>query len=361
MTWRGSLDVVKDWRQKGKNGSLLVPEIYAAGPLLDGPNPMWDGSIGINSPDHVPQIVDSLIAEGVDFLKVYSLLPRDIYFALATYAQERNFPFVGHVPLKVSPEEAATTGMKSQEHLLEIVRYCAGPDPNPPASFKQLRGLDHYVARQLRMFDRFDQQKAEELYEIYVEHKIWHTPTLSLWFKNAWFESEWKKDSALYDYLPPYMRTYWTPEVNDHLKYRNHEGFLEVKKREYQLFLSMVKDMQAAGVKLMCGTDMGANPLCFPGIGVHNELEHLVKAGLSPGEALQTATLNPTQFLEIDADFGTVEKGKIADLVILSSNPLEDIQHVREVHTVIKRGVVYDQEEREKRLEEIVTKLRDTD
>ena len=121
----GSLEVINSWREKGKKGELLVPKIYAAGPLLDGPNPMWDGSIGISSPAHVKPVVDSLINAGVDFLKVYSLLPREIYFALAKYANEIDFPFVGHVPLEVTPSEAAKTGMKSEEHLLEILLECS--------------------------------------------------------------------------------------------------------------------------------------------------------------------------------------------------------------------------------------------
>ena len=120
----GSLEEIFRWRNLGDQGELLVPEIIACGPLLDGPNPMWDGSLGIADTFRVQPVVDSLMLVGADFLKVYSLLPRDIYLALAAYADKVDFPMVGHVPFEVLSSEAAATGMKSQEHLLEILLEC---------------------------------------------------------------------------------------------------------------------------------------------------------------------------------------------------------------------------------------------
>lgn len=340
----GSLDVVKAWRKQYQKGELLVPKIFAGGPLLDGPNPMWDGSVGIDSPEKVKPIVDSLITEGVDFLKVYSLLPRDTYLALSAYANEIYFPFVGHVPFTVPPSEAAETGMKSQEHLLEILKECADtPSEDFIANVGKIgNGIDRSNAINAFRLSTFNESKADSLYDLFVEKEIWHCPTLSMWYKNAWYESELLKDKELLNYLPKYLQKYWTPEVNDHLNHRDNETFIATKKELYKLYLKMVKRMNEKGVMLLAGTDTGANPLCFPGIGVHNELEALVDAGLSPAEALKTATINPAVFLEVEKDYGSVSVGKIADLVLLSQNPLEDINNVRKISAVIREGQLFD-------------------
>ncbi|MFD2100711.1 amidohydrolase family protein [Flagellimonas iocasae] len=340
----GDIKLVQRWRKLYEDGALLAPKIFAAGPLLDGPNPMWDGSVGINSPEYAKQVVDSLIAEGIDFLKIYSLLPRETYLAVSSYANEIGFPFVGHVPYTVPPSEAAETGMKSQEHLLEILKECAD---TPSQEFMQsLEAVDDRIGRSNQLNDfrlnTFKTSKADSLYGIFKKYNIWHCPTLSMWYKNAWYEEELSKDSDLVDYLPPYLRAYWTPEHNDHLQNRDRADYIDIKKRLYRLYLEMVKAMNEKEVLFLAGTDVGANPLCHPGVGVHNELEAFTHAGLSPAEALKTATLNPALFFDIQEKYGTVSMGKMADLVLLNENPLEDINNVREINLVIRDGQVID-------------------
>lgn len=340
----GDIKLVQRWRSLYKEGKLLAPKIFAGGPLLDGPNPMWDGSVGINSPEEAKQVVDSLIAEGVDFLKIYSLLPRETYLAVSDYANEIDFPFVGHVPYTVPPSEAAQTGMKSQEHLLEILKECS--DAPTEEFIASLQVIDDRIERSNRLNDfrlnTFNTSKADSLYGVFKEYDIWHCPTLSMWYKNAWYEDELPKDADLVEYLPPYLKVYWTPEHNDHLQNRDRPAYINIKKRLYRLYLDMVKSMNQKDVMLLAGTDVGANPLCHPGVGLHNELEALTDAGLTPAEALKTATINPALFFEIQEEYGTVSQGKIADLVLLNANPLEDINHIRKIDLVIRDGQVID-------------------
>ena len=103
----------------------------------------------------------------------------------------------------------------------------------------------------------------------------------------------------------------------------------------------------------MTGTDVGANPLCLPGVGVHNELSMFVEAGLSPAEALKTATIHPAEFLKLSDDFGTVEIGKIANLLLVDENPLENIDGLRKVRAVVKRGALLDEIKRQEILNNI--------
>ena len=353
----GDMKVINDWREKGIAGDLPVPKIVACGPLLDGPNPMWDGSVGIDDTSRVSVIVDSLMLSGSDFLKVYSLLPRDIYLELAEYAKKVQVPLVGHVPLEVLPSEAAITGMKSQEHLLEVLKECSSVANDirfGNIDYGSLTtGLEKYIFRQRLIMDTFDPDKFQKLAATFVATDTWITPTLSMWYKNAWYESEVQADTNHLKRLPPYLRKYWTPRHNDHLKYRDNREFIEVKKRLYSFYQKLLLDFHQAGVKIMTGTDMGANPLCFPGIGVHNEMEALVASGLSAAAALQAATINPVKFLDIAHDYGSIERGKVADLVILEANPLEDINNVREIWGVIHHGVLHDPEARSKQLKSI--------
>jgi imidazolonepropionase-like amidohydrolase len=111
-----------------------------------------------------------------------------------------------------------------------------------------------------------------------------------------------------------------------------------VRERFTQMELEIVNKMQHAGVPLLAGTDTAAGVHVFPGFSLHEELEFFVKAEFTPLEALQTATLNPAKFLGLEADLGTVEKGKIADLVVLDANPLDDIHNTQKIHAVVLAG-----------------------
>jgi hypothetical protein len=357
----GSMVEVHRWRQLDKEKRLLVPKILACGPLLDGPDPMWDGSVGIDNPSRVTHIVDSLKTAGADFLKVYSLLPRAIYLELAQYAAVVNLPLVGHVPFTVRPSEAAETGMKSQEHLLEILKECSSRSQDfisGNIDYGDLEsGLERYIYRQQLLINSFDSLKFKQLLGTFLEYHTWITPTLSMWYKNAWYEQESLADSSNLRYIPAYLRKYWTPEVNDHLKYRDHPAFIETKKELYRMYQFMVKEMAQAGIPLLCGTDMGANPLCFPGTGVHNELRALVAAGLTPAQALKSATWNPAVFLQLEDHYGSVSPGKVADLILLKSNPLQDLQWLTQISIVVQNGIFYHSQEIAAMKEAIILEL----
>jgi imidazolonepropionase-like amidohydrolase len=165
-----------------------------------------------------------------------------------------------------------------------------------------------------------------------------------VWQNNASFEEDSAKYAERMKYLPRYIREYWDPKNNAHLKNRSLER-LAAEKLLVKKYLEIIGGMQRAGVKLMTGSDFGANPLLFPGWGVHDEMALLVKAGLTSTEAIQAATRNPATFLGLDRSVGTLEKGKLADIVVLSANPLEDINNTRKVNAVIFQGRMFDRAE----------------
>ena len=344
----GDLRLLQEWRARVGNGTIVGPHIYACGPLLDGPKPMWPGSVAISTAEQGRQAVRDLKKQRADFVKVYSLLPRDAYFAIADEAKKLKIPFAGHVPDSVTPEEASDAGQASEEHLLQIVEACSDRD----AIKKKVDELREAGATpvELRrayietMLATFDNKKAEALFAKFVKNNTWVTPTVIVWQNNASFEEDSAKYAERMKYLPRYIREYWDPKNNAHLKNRSRER-LAAEKLLVKKYLEIIGSMQRAGVKLMTGSDFGANPLLFPGWGVHDEMALLVKSGLSPTEAIQAATRNPAMYLGLDKSVGTIEKGKLADIVVLSANPLEDINNTRKVNAVIFQGRMFDRAE----------------
>jgi imidazolonepropionase-like amidohydrolase len=333
-----------EWRKQSAAGQLLAPHLVIASPLIDGPKPFWPGSISVSTEAQAREAVDQAKQRGADFVKVNSFLPREEYFAIADEAKKQNIAFAGHLPLAVSAEEASDAGQKSFEHLLGILSACstrsaeladaarADLADDLAATRPAFWGARTKALRQL-MLDTYSPEKAAALFATFNRNGTWQCPTLTLLRTTAFAEnpSSFTNDPRL-KYIPPRMKADWNPPgiAQDY----GNPAFAE---KEFQKDLEVVGAMQKAGVGILAGTDT-SNPFCMPGFSLHDELGLLVKAGLTPMEALQTATLNPARFLGAEKDFGTVEKGKVADLVLLDANPLDDIANTKKIAAVIYGG-----------------------
>jgi imidazolonepropionase-like amidohydrolase len=342
----GDLKLLQAWRQRITGGTLTGPRIVACGPLLDGPNPMWPGSVGIANEEEARRAVRDLKSQGADFIKVYSLLPRAAYFAIADEAKKVGLPFAGHVPDAVTPAEASDAGQASEEHLLQLVEEASDRDA-VRAQLKALRDAGASPIERRRAFidltlSTYNPDKAQALYARFAKNKTWHTPTVVVWYNNAHFEEDKAKYEERLPYLPRYIREYWDPKNNAHLQNRSPER-LAAEKRLVAKYLEVVGGLQRAGVRLMTGSDFGANPLLFPGWGVHDELELLVRAGLKPEEALIAATRHPAEFLGLGDRLGTIAPGKLADLILLDADPLADIRNTQRIAAVFYGGKLLDQ------------------
>lgn len=351
----GDLGVIKDWKKRIADGKLLGPRFFAGGPLVDGPKPMWPASIAVSTPEEGRAAVRKLKAEGADFIKVYSLIPREPFYAIADEAKKQQIPFEGHKPDALTNLEASASGMASIEHMLGFPREFADP-----AKMQKLReslpaDMDR-VERRVKTVEGLiaahDPGREQEVYQAYVKNANWHCPTLTVSFANAHYEDWMPKQANQLKYLPKYLRGWWTPEQNVHLQNRNAKA-LEADKKLVEHLLTYVRNMHKAGVKLMTGTDMGGNPLCFAGFSMATELELFVRAGISPMDALICATSNPATFMGRQKELGTVEAGKIADLVLLEGDPLADIGNVRKISAVIQGKNAWDKAELKKELDKL--------
>jgi imidazolonepropionase-like amidohydrolase len=328
----GDLDVLTEWRASIAAGRLLGPRMVIAGPMLDGPVPRFPSSAPVKDAEQGRKVVDDLKARGVDFIKIQSLIPRDGYFAAADEAKKLGLTFVGHVPDAVRASEASNAGQKSIEHFTGIFEGCSTIEDQ---LLKGPKGLGLNVKT-------YDPARAKATIALMAKNQTWQVPTL-VWERGQWLvdDIDLSRD-PLTKYAPAAWKDRtWPMFVRDIMKDMDTDP-LPVRKEFVQMELDMTLAMFRAGVPFMAGTDTAAGVHVFPGFSLHEELALFVRAGLTPMQALQTATLNPAKFLGRLADLGTIERGKLADLLLLDANPLDDIANTRKIRAVVLAGRYFD-------------------
>lgn len=342
------LPLIQEWRNRAD-----VPFIAASG-FLDGPAMLNapsipPGAFAISTPDQGRYAVHVINQAGYDFIKVYDGLPRDAYFAIAQEARAINFPFAGHVPETVTPLEASDAGQRSEEHLINILLNCSTNEDALHAEALRIFN-DQSLSADARLrilsfpdpkglFDTYDPEKAAKLFAAFVRNGTWQTPTLAL-FHGFAYGDELVKDPSFH-FMPESWRATAHPRERTYLKDLSPQEFDALTERIRTLlarYKKLVGDMHRAGVQILAGTDTSlTNPL-IPGVSLHQELALLVESGLTPYQALQTATTNPAQYFAAPQLFGTVEAGKFANLVVLDANPLADIHSISRIRAVVMRG-----------------------
>jgi imidazolonepropionase-like amidohydrolase len=322
------LDIVQNWRNEIEAGRLLGPRILTSGPMLDGPKPRFPSSVAITTPEDGRRAVAALKRQGADFIKLQSLIPRDAVLAIADEAHKQVIPFEGHVPDSVRASEMSAAGMKSFEHLIGIFE---GSSPDEDSFLKGNKTEGRFLAT-------YDPVRAAALTEILVKNQTWQCPTL-VWERggNLIDVTDYSKDPRI-QYVPTSWKEKTWKRFIDEIKSGYNTDNLATREHFIEKELEVVQSMHRAGVPFLAGTDAPAGVHIFPGFSLHEELQRFVAAGFTPLEALQTATLNPARFFGMEEQLGTIEKGKLADLVLLSANPLEDIANTQKIAAVIANG-----------------------
>ncbi|HZS47884.1 MAG TPA: amidohydrolase family protein, partial [Blastocatellia bacterium] len=187
----------------------------------------------------------------------------------------------------------------------------------------------------VKALDSYDAKKAAALFEKFVKNQTWQCPTLTVLRSSAYLDDNRFTSDGRIRYMPMQIRNRWIQRVNS-----INRDFSD-QKRVFQKEILIVGAMNRARVPIIAGTDTG-NPFCFPGFSLHDELALLVIAGLSPMEALQTATINPAKYLGMEQSLGSIEKGKLADIVLLDADPLQEIKNTQKIDSVIENGRLYD-------------------
>jgi imidazolonepropionase-like amidohydrolase len=349
----GAEDLLKH-RAEVNSGTLLGPRMILGSPVVDGPTPMWPGSIPVADANAGRQAVRTVKQSGYDFVKTYQFLSRETYLAIADEAKKQNIPFAGHVPFSLTAAEASDAGQKTFEHIFGVSIACSTDEATlRPALADASARVGNSIADHMALFIRneteplagYDQQKATALFKRMAKNGTYAVPTLVLHQSLGIGPNPPVRNDSRLKYMPANIKQSFVWELG---LLSAHQSYQPV----YERLLSMTGSMHRAGVKILAGTDT-YNSYCYPGFSLHDELELFVKAGLTPLEALQTATLNPAQFLNLTRSLGTVEKGKIADLVLLDANPLVNIGNTRKIASVVVNGRYLPQESLQKMLADV--------
>lgn len=314
-----------EWRQAIQAGLVIGPRLWLSGVLLSGPPPLRKTWPVIRTDAEARREVQFLKKFGVDFIKVHDNFSREAYFAIADESKKQGLAFTGHVPTTVSVAEASDAGQKSQEHLIGILVGCSTQEAQMMRAVAE-KGL---AANVNALVDTYSPEKCKALYAKFVKNGTYIAPSLVR--AMGGFAPKDMNDPR-FAYAPPAIRA----EYEDQVKNFRPAGVANAKLL-HETHYRVVREMQAAGVKLLAATDGR-----LFGFDVHDELEELVKAGLTPMQALQTATRTPAEYFGMLDSLGTVERGKLADLVLLDANPLDSISNTTKIRAVVVNGRLLD-------------------
>lgn len=298
-----SFDSIKQWRNEVEQGSQIGPHIIASGPMIDGPFFVNELRVTVNTASEARKAVDSLVALGVDFIKVHQQLSKDAYLAVADQAAKHKIAFVGHKPASLPLQAVIKAGQSSVEHTLFT------PDLN------------------------------DTTISLLKDAGVFFTPNLVIIDKIARYNDPALQNDKRLDQVSAILKHHWKKQTEAWGD--NVSSTVEYMQSVMPEMLQRTSALQKAGVSLLAGTDVGV-PLVYPGSSLHEELALLVRSGLSPLQALQTATINPARFFKKEHEIGSIQKGKRADLVLLNANPLEDISNTKDINLVFFKGKVFD-------------------
>jgi hypothetical protein len=336
------------------NNPYSTPRLFFSGPLIDGADRVYKGeepgfpelSIGIDENSNIDQIVDNLVIQGATFLKSYEMLSRPTYLRLLDIAKQKGLRVTGHIPLSISLMDAIDAGLGGMQHIRNLELACANDaeglqsvradllknSANKAGSVlrSHIHSLQRYSA-----IGNFDEQRCTKIIQALARNNVFQTPTLTIntyGSQRFYTDQNWRNT---YDYLPSPVKESWLAE-----SIALSENSVDPNALVFENWsMKVVNLFSENNVKILAGTD---TPIGFltPGFSLHKELELLVKAGLSPRAALTSATLTPAEFFNLQTQMGSLDVGKVADILVLNKNPLEDIRHTQDINLVIAKGVI---------------------
>ena len=311
------------WRDSVARGLLDGPMIFTSGPKIEGKNSIWPGDTEVETEAGVDSALDNLQRLRVDFVKLTdNTLKPDLFRYALGEIRRRRMKSSAHIPAGVPVREAVELGLGSIEHLSYAIRGGSEGTARAP-------GADTRSS--------FDSATAVALYRFMAERGTAITPTLNISRTLAWLDSEDHTRDEYLKYIGPGLRATYSWRV-DRQAGSTPEAIAR-RHANYEFSSSKLPLLQQSGVLILAGTDAGfLNSYDYPGIGLHDELGLLVKAGLTPLQALQAATINGARWLGRESRHGMLVRGSASDLVILEGNPIADISATRRIRGVVVRG-----------------------
>ena len=328
--------VASKWRGEMEKGGL-GPRVAVGSNIIDGDPPFLPGPTVVKNADEARLMVRRMKADGAEFIKIYWMLPPEIFDAIADEAKKIGIPFVGHVPFSISAFTASDKGLKSIEHSTGTMETCSSKED-------ELRKKEWSPEVDKEMKATFDMDKCRRLFRTFKRNGTYSVPTAVLHRGMLLHDDKEFRERPALAYISKTEIGEWnaSPQLVK-------GASLEQRKGDFAQMLKIIGAMHEEGAPLLAGTDNN-NPFVVPGFDLHDELEIFVQAGLTPIEALRTATWNPAVFFGRTREFGTISSGKVADLVILNADPRVEIRNTRTIDAVVSNGNLLDRAELDKML-----------
>jgi imidazolonepropionase-like amidohydrolase len=328
------LDDIVRLREAAASGSLVGPRVFIAGPLMEGPTPIQLGLIvDLFSEPQAREEIKTLKQHGVDYVEVDTTLTPELYWAIADEAKRQELPLVGHIPAKISAWDLPKAHQTDVEHLggrfFNVLVACSSDEDY---FAKQMASTYDTILKSLtekkpiiepqfkadfdqRLLETFDEHKAQRLFQMYAKNHIAQTPTLHV-LKTLWQTNKERN------------------QLDDH--------DIEAGNRIFTKDLEIVGNMKKDRVPILAGTD---GPYAEGGEALHDELQLLVEAGLTPLQAIQAASRDAAQEMGVANEVGTIEIGKTADLILLDADPLDNISNTTKIEAVVLHGRLFSKRE----------------
>ncbi|TJY37137.1 amidohydrolase family protein [Pontimicrobium aquaticum] len=333
---------VMEWKQQIQDKQLVGPTIFSAGPKIDGNNATWAGSLVVDTEKDISVALDSLQALNVDFVKLYdSRISGELYLKTIQEATKRGMITSGHMPFTVTLDETLDSGIGAIEHLYYVLKGCSSEEVQITEAIKNREY--GFWSSMGKLIETYQDSTAKNTFDALKNNNTYVVPTLHIGNVLSYLDEVNHENDAYLKLMPPGIIETYQGRIKGALN--SSEEARQNRKELNTFFKSLAKSLSDANVKLLTGSDSGAfNSYTYPGISLHKELEGMVSTGISNLETLQNSAYNGAHFLKKESDYGTIEIGKISDLVLLNSNPLEDIKNTRNINFVIKGNEVYNPE-----------------
>lgn len=347
------------WKSDVNTSGKYKPKLLqVSSDIVDAPPTRWPGSVALDHPDSVQAVVERMKIKGADFIKIYDKLSEQVYRSIVQECNRQKIPFAGHVPDQISLEEAITAGQKSIEHLDD---FSLNLSPKSPGYRKQLleaRGKLSFTAYRafkqqmtINSLSERDEHYVEKLMGLIKENDCWPSTAIFNIFdqlSNRPYSDIKKEDFGL-NFYPDSLAVKYREGMKRPLPYSIQANIRKLLLAK----LRLLEDFERFEVPFLAGSDASPVRAVVPGISLHRELEIMSRGNISNATLLKSATLYPALFVGNEKDYGTVSENKIADLVILSGNPLEDISNTQKIEAVILNGKHLNGKELQKMLKEI--------
>lgn len=333
---------VLQWKREIAAGSLEGPSIFTSGPKIEGYKSIWVGDIEVDNSQELSKALDSLKKLKVDFIKITdNTLKPALYLEAVTEARKRGWKVSAHVPGAISLQQVSTAGLSSVEHISYMLKAGSANDENYARQIAdgKLTAKDMNIS----IMQHFDTMHAISVFRMLAKNGTAIVPTLSIIGTTAYLDKDDHNGDSMLRYIGPGLRNTYAWRVERAAK--DAPDAIDYRHRVFERAAGLLPIIQKSGMTIIAGTDAGyLNCFVYPGLGLHKELETMVKYGLTPADALRASIINGPAFLGKSADYGEIKEGKVADLLLLYANPLIDITNTQKIQAVVLKGNFKDRE-----------------